>query len=126
MRGSRNWRAASHCNERFLRPQLRCGHRRGRGDRRGHGGPAPQATVVRPGARGARRRPLCGGAAAREFRDVPPALEGIKINDRWVVIYSRYDIGCALEKHQSTDCLGHDHASALALGQAAVLYALKR
>lgn len=60
------------------------------------------------------------------FRDVPPALEGIRYNNRWVVIYSRYDIGCALEKHQSSDCLGHDHGSALKLGQAAILYSLRR
>lgn len=61
-----------------------------------------------------------------EFRDLPPQLEGIKVNGRWAVIYSRYDIGCALEKHQSTDCLGHDYPSALRLGSAAILYALKR
>src|SRR5262249_21276749 len=65
-----------------------------------------------------------GGAA--EFREMPPQLEGIKLNNRWVVIYSRYDLGCALEKHQSTDCLGHDHASALRLARAAVVCALKR
>jgi hypothetical protein len=61
-----------------------------------------------------------------EYREVPPFLEGIKINNRWAVIYSKYDLGCALEKHQSTDCLGHDYPSALRLGGAAVLYALKR
>ncbi len=60
------------------------------------------------------------------FREVAPDLEGIKFKGRWVVIYSRYDIGCALEKHQSTDCLGHDYDSALKIGAAAVLYALKR
>jgi hypothetical protein len=65
-----------------------------------------------------------GQAAA--YRDVPPFLEGIKLNNRWAVIYSKYDLGCALEKHQSTDCLGHDHPSALRLAGAAVLYALKR
>ena len=43
-----------------------------------------------------------------------------------MVIYSKYDVGCALENHQSSDCKGHDHASALRLGTAAVLYALKR
>jgi hypothetical protein len=60
------------------------------------------------------------------FQSVEPALEGIKVNGRWVVIYSKYDIGCALEKHTSSDCLGHDHASALQLATAAVLYSLKR
>lgn len=66
-----------------------------------------------------------GTGKGGEFRDLPPALEGIRLNNRWVVLYSRYDLGCALEKHQSTDCLGHDHASALRLGTAAVLYALQ-
>lgn len=61
-----------------------------------------------------------------EYRDVAPALEGIKFNGRWVVVYSRYDIGCALEKHPSTDCLGHNYDSAALLGKAVVQYALKR
>jgi hypothetical protein len=60
------------------------------------------------------------------YRNMAPALEGIKYENRWVVIYSRYDIGCALENQQSTDCLGYDHDSALKLGKAAVLYALRR
>jgi len=66
------------------------------------------------------------GTAGDGFRDLPPALEGLKIDGRWVVIYSKYDIGCALENHKSSDCLGHDRDGALALGTAAVLYALKR
>jgi Domain of unknown function (DUF4159) len=74
-----------------------------------------------------RRRPeLPGGGAEPAYRELPLALEGIKYDGRWVVIYSKYDIGCALEKHQSTDCLGHDHDSAVRLGTAVVLYALKR
>jgi hypothetical protein len=72
------------------------------------------------------RREKPDGTAEAEFRDQPPQLEGIKVKDRWVVIYSRYDIGCALENHQSSDCKGHDHASALRLGTAAVLYSLKK
>jgi hypothetical protein len=60
------------------------------------------------------------------YREVAPFLEGIKVNGRWVVIYSKYDIGCALEKHQSSDCLGHDHDSALLIGSAVVRYALQR
>jgi hypothetical protein len=73
-----------------------------------------------------RREAANGDKAETEFRNVAPALEGIKVNGRWAVIYSKYDIGCALEKHQSTDCKGHDHASAVLLGKAAVLYAMKR
>jgi hypothetical protein len=71
------------------------------------------------------RRERPDGSAEAEFRDSPPMLEGIKQNGRWVVVYSRYDLGCALEKHQSTDCKGYDHAGALRLAAAAVLYALK-
>lgn len=73
-----------------------------------------------------RRERADGSGPEPEFRTVAPLLEGIKYNGRWVVIYSRYDIGCALEKHQSSDCLGHDHDSAVRLGRAAVLYMLKQ
>jgi hypothetical protein len=72
------------------------------------------------------RREGPGGRVDPEYRTFEPALEGIKYNGRWVVIYSRYDIGCALENRQASNCLGHDHASALLLGKAALLYALKR
>ncbi len=71
-----------------------------------------------------RREGADGKRVSPEYQSVPPALEGIKYNGRWVVVYSRYDIGCALEKHGSSDCLGHDFASAALLGKAAVLYAL--
>jgi hypothetical protein len=67
-----------------------------------------------------------GQGAEAEYRDFQPSLEGIKLDGRWVVIYSKYDIGCALENHQSSDCKGHDKTSALRLATAAVLYALKR
>jgi hypothetical protein len=72
------------------------------------------------------RRERADGTPDSELRDVPPYLEGIKHNGRWVVIYSRYDIGCALEKRQSSDCLGYDHPGALRIGAAVVLYALRR
>jgi hypothetical protein len=73
------------------------------------------------------RRPNADGRGVDpEYRDLAPTLEGIKYNGRWVVIYSKYDLGCALERHKSSDCLGHDYDSAVRLGRAAVLYALKR
>jgi hypothetical protein len=61
------------------------------------------------------------GEAVRQWR---PLLEGVKIGKRWVVIYSKYDIGCALERHQSADCRGYSYESALRIGRAAVLYQL--
>jgi hypothetical protein len=71
------------------------------------------------------RVPAPNGGAS-EIKSLAPALEGIKVNGRWVVIYSKYDLGCALEKHPSNDCIGHDHESALKLAGAAVLYYLKK
>ncbi|MGE3807112.1 MAG: DUF4159 domain-containing protein, partial [Gemmataceae bacterium] len=73
-----------------------------------------------------RRENASGQGADKEINDVPPFLEGIKHKGRWVVIYSKYDLGCALEKHQSPECLGHDYQSALKLASAAVLYAMMR
>jgi hypothetical protein len=73
-----------------------------------------------------RREPATAGNPGAGYVDVPPALEGVRIGSRWVIIYSKYDIGCALEKHQSSDCLGHDYAGAIRLGTAAVRYALNR
>jgi hypothetical protein len=73
------------------------------------------------------RRERPGSTGDPGYRVVIPALEGVKYRGRWVVVYSRYDIGCALEeRHTSTDCLGYDHDSAVRLARAAVLYALAR
>jgi hypothetical protein len=73
-----------------------------------------------------RREKADGSGPDGGFKELPPYLEGIKVDGRWVVIYSRYDVGCALEGHKSTDCLGHTRESALQLASAAVLYSLKR
>src|SRR5262249_33574697 len=67
----------------------------------------------------------CRTALGKQPHPMPPALEGIKINNRWVVLYSKYDIGCALERHKASDCLGYDNDSAFRLAGAAVLYLLR-
>jgi hypothetical protein len=59
------------------------------------------------------------------MRKSVPFVEGIRINGRWVVLYSKYDIGCALERHQSAECLGYQTESAFKIAGAAVLYALE-
>jgi hypothetical protein len=61
-----------------------------------------------------------------EMRNYFVHLEGIKVDGRWVVIYSKYDVGCAIEGHKAADCLGHDKESALRIASAVVLYSLKR
>ncbi len=59
------------------------------------------------------------------LRPLAPQLEGIKINERWVVIYSKYDLGCALERHQSPDCRGYAPESAMRIATAVVFYHLR-
>jgi hypothetical protein len=66
-----------------------------------------------------------GGKRDTEYQEYEPFLEGVKIRGRWAVIYSKYDIGCALEKTRSPDCLGNDYDSAVKLGRAVVLYHLR-
>jgi len=73
-----------------------------------------------------RREKPDGTGPEAELRSYPPLLEGIKIDGRWAVVYSRYDIGCAIEGHKAADCLGHDKDSALKIASAVVLYSLKR
>jgi len=73
-----------------------------------------------------RREKTDGAGPDGAYKELPPHLEGIKLDGRWIVIYSKWDIGCALEKHNSSECLGHTPESALRLGTAAVLYSLKR
>ena len=59
--------------------------------------------------------------AAGGGRDFPQ-LEGVKLNGHWAVIYSKYDIGCALERHPGLDCKGYTHESALRIATNIVIY----
>lgn len=59
------------------------------------------------------------------LRAMQPYLEGIKIDGRWVLLYSKYDLGCALERHQASDCRGYHPDSAFRIAGAAVLYTLR-
>ncbi len=62
------------------------------------------------------------GQAAGGGKDFPQ-LEGVKVNGRWAVIYSKYDIGCALERHQGLDCKGYTYESAIRIAANIVIYA---
>ena len=52
-----------------------------------------------------------------------PELEGVKVNGRWAVIYSKYDIGCSLERNQGIDCKGYAYESAMRIAANIVIYA---
>lgn len=53
-----------------------------------------------------------------------PQLEGVKLNGHWAVIYSKFDIGCSLEREQGVlDCKGYVHESAMRIAANIVIYA---
>ena len=51
-----------------------------------------------------------------------PQLEGVKLNGHWAIIYSKYDLGCALERHQGPDCMGYTSESATQIAANIVIY----
>lgn len=74
-----------------------------------------------------RRDPREGSAAdglRAAVRRVPPQMEGIRLGDRWAVIFSPYDVSCALERHDSLDCRGYLRDDAARLAVNIVLYSL--
>ena len=57
-------------------------------------------------------------------REVEPELEGINIDGRWAVIFSPYDISCALEKHEAQECRGYTQEDAARIGLNVLMYTL--
>ena len=74
-----------------------------------------------------RQDPPETGSESRKptIRKVPPSLEGIKIDGRWGVIFSPYDVSCALERHNSVDCRGYTRESAAQIALNVLLYSLQ-
>lgn len=60
------------------------------------------------------------------LRKVAPELEGIVIEDRYGVVFSRYDLSCALEKHDSLECQGYTAEDAARIGVNVILYSLQQ
>ena len=84
-------------------------------------------TVLRrdPGGRQATTKPAVGPSTATTRR-VPPDLEGVKFGDRWGVVFSQYDLSCALEKRDSLECRGYTRDDAARIGLNVVLYSLQQ
>jgi hypothetical protein len=57
-------------------------------------------------------------------RKVAPKLEGVKLGDRWGVIFSPYDLSCALEKQNSLECTGYNRDDAEKIALNVLLYSL--
>jgi hypothetical protein len=66
------------------------------------------------------------GPMKAALRKVPPTLEGIRFGDRWGVIFSPYDLSCALEKHNSLECHGYIRKDAARIGLNVLLYSLQQ
>lgn len=53
-----------------------------------------------------------------------PILEGVKVDGKYIVVYSKYDLSCALERQATTACAGYQTVDAAKIGVNLVLYGL--
>ncbi len=65
-----------------------------------------------------------GAGLTSSVQAAEPYLEGILIDGRYAVIYSKYDISCALEQQSSGACLGYIPEDAVRLAINVVVYAI--
>ena len=70
------------------------------------------------------RRPRAGRRGWEE-KSEPPRLYGIKQDGRWVVVFSPFDVSCALEARSQSACPGYTPESAYNLSVNVVLYAME-
>lgn len=71
-------------------------------------------------------RRTAGGGVQAQAKDAPPELEGVRIDDRYGVIFSPYDLSCALERHEAIECPGYSRQDAARIGINVILYSLKK
>jgi hypothetical protein len=57
---------------------------------------------------------------------ITPLLEGLQYDGRLAVVFSPYDISCALESSASLDCKGYVRADAAKIGTNIILFALQQ
>ena len=60
-------------------------------------------------------------------RTIQPELWGIRLSDddRWLVVFSPYDVSCALENTSSLECRGYSRNAAMQLAANVILYAIE-
>lgn len=77
-----------------------------------------------------RRRTLAANAQSGAFETQEnagePFLEGVEIDGKYAIVYSKYDISCALERQATPNCQGYVGEDAVKLAVDVVLYALYR
>lgn len=84
-----------------------------------YGGFAIRTLALRDPSRREQGEPL-----EARIRQTPPELEGARIAERYAVLFSPYDLSCALERHASIECRGYTPEDAARLGLNLILYAL--
>jgi hypothetical protein len=75
-----------------------------------------------------RRREPAVAAAGQPLKarvlEVEPELEGIVLDGRLAVIFSPYDISCALEQHEALQCRGYTREDAARIALNVLMYSL--
>ena len=87
-----------------------------------HGGHQLETVAVRePRSRANRGDPL-----SIRTTEVAPFFEGIQLDGRFVVLFSPYDMSCALENRPSLECRGYTSQDAARLATNLILYAVQQ
>ena len=73
-----------------------------------------------------RRIPQADGNSALTLQESKgePVLEGVQIDGRYAIIFSKYDLSCALERQATVACAGYPTEDAAMIGVNIVLYGL--
>ncbi len=56
------------------------------------------------------------------LRQVPPELKGVRFGEHYGVIFSEFDLSCALEKHDAMECRGYTREDAAKIGLNVICY----
>jgi hypothetical protein len=59
-------------------------------------------------------------------RRVAPLLEGVQVDGRLAVVFSPYDLSCALESNATLECKGYTKSDAAKMGTNIILFALQQ
>jgi hypothetical protein len=64
----------------------------------------------------------CRFTNAAGRRDDFPQLEGVEVDGRWTIVYSKYGIGCTLDRDHDSDCKGYLREDAGRIGVNVLIY----
>ncbi len=68
------------------------------------------------------QQPSGGQRLAATVQPAEPVLQGLKLGDRYAVVFSPYDVSCALEGHETLECEGYAVADAARIALNVLLY----